>query len=247
MAGHSKWANIRHRKGAQDAKRGHMFTKLAKEITVSAKLGGGEINSNPRLRAAVSKARTYNMPKDNIEKAIKKGTGELEGVNYEEIVYEGYGPNGIAIVIEVMTDKKSRTVPEIKNILTKAGGSMAETGSVSYLFDHMGIIIIEGEGITEEDILEYVIESGSDDFEQDGENVFVIKTAMDNFHQALIKITRSLEEKPWEITQSELRYVPKAMVELDAESKEKVLNLIDALEDNEDVQNIYTNLDEAED
>ena len=245
MAGHSKWANIKHRKAAQDSKRGHQFTKIAKEIIISAKLGGGDMNSNPRLRTAVLKARSFNMPKDNIDKAIKKGTGELEGVNYEEIMYEAYGPNGIAIIIEVLTDKKSRTVPELKNLLSKAGGSMAESGSVSYLFDHMGIMLIEGENIDEDVLLEHVIESGAEDFEKDDENSYVIKIQKDNFHDTLKILTPVFEEKGWNILSSELRYVPKNLIELEKDKEEKVLTLIENLDAHDDIQNVYSNLDES--
>jgi len=245
MAGHSKWANIKHRKGAQDAKRGQQFTKIAKEIIVSAKLGGGDMNTNPRLRAAIAKGRAGNMPKDNIEKAIKKGTGELEGVNYEEIMYEAYGSNGIAIIIEVLTDKKSRTIPELKNLLTKAGGSLAEAGSVSYLFDHLGVMLIEGENIVEDELLELVIESGADDYEKDDENIYVIKTQKENFHAALSALSPVFEEKGWKVISSELRYVPKNLIELDKDKEEKVLNLIDNLDAHDDIQNVYSNLDES--
>ncbi|MES0488888.1 MAG: YebC/PmpR family DNA-binding transcriptional regulator [Leptospirales bacterium] len=245
MAGHSKWANIKHRKGAQDAKRGQQFTKIAKEIIISAKLGGGDMNTNPRLRAAIAKGRAGNMPKDNIEKAIKKGTGELEGVNYEEILYEAYGPHGIAIIIEVLTDKKSRTIPELKNILMKSSGNLAEAGSVSYLFDHLGIILIEGENIVEDELLEFVIESGADDFEKDDENIYVIKTQKENFHAALTTLTPMFEEKSWKILASELRYVPKNLIELDKDKEDKVLKLIDILDDHDDIQNVYSNLEES--
>lgn len=255
MAGHSKWANIKHRKAAADAKRGTQFTKLAKELMVSAKLGGSDANSNPRLRAAITKARSMNMPKDNIEKAIKKGAGELDGVTYEEIVYEAYGPNGVAIIIEVLTDKKSRTLPEIKNILSKAGGNMGEAGSVSYLFDHMGVILLEQGEVTEENpspeplnedaVMETVLESGAEDYEKDDENLYVVKTQKEQFHAVLDALAPAVEQKGWKIGESGLRYVPKSMIELAADAATKTARLIDNLDNHDDVQNVYSNLDES--
>ena len=242
MAGHSKWANIKHRKQAVDAKRGKIFTRLAKEITVSAKLGGGDENSNPRLRAAILKARDNNVPKDNIERAIKKGTGELDSDNYEELVYEGYAPGGIAIMIEVLTDKKTRTVPEIKSILSKAGGSMAESGAVSYLFEHKGIILIKG-NITEEELLEQVVESGAEDFEKDDENIYVVKTSKEEFNNVLNAFYKIAEAKGWEVLESELQYVPTSQIALDKSKGSAVLKLIENLENQDDVQNVFSNLE----
>ena len=173
MAGHSKWANIKHRKGAQDAKRGKIFTKIIKEITVAARLGGGDLDANPRLRKAVSNARSKNMPQDNILRAIKKGTGELEGVNYEEMIYEGYGPSGIAIYMEVITDNKNRTVSELRHILTKNGGSLAEPGSVSWLFKRIGMIVVKLANFDEEKFLQDVLECGANDFEVVENDAFI--------------------------------------------------------------------------
>lgn len=242
MSGHSKWNNIKHRKGVADAKRGKQFTKLAKEIMVSAKLGGSDISSNPRLRTAVQKARDFNVPKENIEKAIKKGAGELEGVEFEEITYEAYGPHGAAYVIEVMTDKKTRTVPELKNIFTKLGGSLGETGSVGFLFDHLGIIIVEAQDIKEEDLIDMVIEIGAEDFEIETEHEFVIKTLKDHFHSVMEALRPIVESKGWKIVQSELRYIPKTYLDLDTQAVTANLHLIDALENHDDVQNVYNNL-----
>ncbi|MDH5717373.1 MAG: YebC/PmpR family DNA-binding transcriptional regulator [Spirochaetia bacterium] len=246
MAGHSKWANIKHRKQAVDAKRGKIFTKLAKEITISAKLGGSDESSNSRLKSAVIKARENNMPKDNIERAIKKGTGELEGENYDEMIYEGYGPGGIAVIIEVLTDKKSRTVPEIKNIFTKAGGSMAEAGAVSYLFEHKGLILVKSENTSEEELFEISIECGADDFEKDDENIYALKTSKENFHSALEKLYKQIENKNIEIIESGLQYLPKAEIPLDKEKVSSVLKLIENLENHDDVQNVFTNLELTE-
>ena len=242
MAGHSKWANIKHRKGSQDAKRGQIFTRLSKEITVSAKLGGGDENSNPRLKAAVQKARQANMPKDNIEKAIKKGTGELEGVSYEEAVYEGYGNDGIAIMVEIMTDKKSRTLPEIKNIFSKAGGSLAESGAVEYLFTHTGTILIKSDGVNEEELLEAIMQAEATDFEKD-DDVYLIKTEKENFHKVLNHLEPVIEAKGWELIESGLRYLPQATIELEKEKALAAMKLIDTLENHEDVQNVYSNLE----
>jgi len=241
MSGHSKWSNIKHRKAAVDAKRGAIFTKLGKEIMVSARLGGGDLNANIRLKAAVTKAKSYNMPRDNIEKAIKKGTGELEGLSYEEAVYEAYAPGGAALIIEVLTDKKSRTIPELKNILTKNGGSMAESGAVSYLFDLIGIIIIEGDNISEDKIMEIVLDSGALDYEKDADH-FIIKTRKEDFHSAMQFITPVAESLNWKINLSEIRYVPHLMLDLDEESHARVMKLIEILEDNDDVQNVYSNI-----
>ena len=246
MSGHSKWNNIKHRKGAADAKRGKEFTKLAKEIMVSAKLGGSDLTSNPRLRTAVQKARDFNVPKDNIEKAIKKGAGELEGIEFEEITYEAYGPHGAAYVIEVMTDKKTRTVPELKNIFTKLGGSLGETGSVGFLFDHLGIIIVEAPNIKEDDLIEMVIEIGAEDFEIETEHEFVIKTLKEHFHSVMEALSPIVEARGWKIIQSELRYVAKSSLDLDAPAVAANLSLIDALENHDDVQNVYYNLHVSE-
>lgn len=242
MAGHSKWANIKHKKQAQDAKRGKIFTKLTKEITISAKIGGGDENSNPRLRTAVLKARAANVPKDNIERAIKKGTGELEGINYEEILFEGYGPNGIAVIIETMTDKKSRTLPEIKNLFSKNGGSLAENGAVSYLFDHKGIIIVEAESEKEEEIFNKSIESGAEDFESD-EGIFIIKTEKEMFHEVQKTLEPYFEENNISIIESSLQYIPGTYIDVDDDNKlESIADFIDILENHDDVQNVYTNI-----
>jgi YebC/PmpR family DNA-binding regulatory protein len=242
MAGHSKWANIKHRKGVADAKRGKQFTKLAKEIMVSAKLGGSDINSNPRLRSAVQKAREFNVPKDNIEKAIKKGAGELEGVEFEEIMYEGYGPHGAAYILEVMTDKKTRTIPELKNIFTKFGGSLAEAGAVSFLFDHLGIILLEGSDISEDSLLDIIIEIGAEDYEAESDQEFVVKTKKENFHASLEALRPIAEKNSWKITHSELRFVPKVTLDLEPAALMENQDLIDALENHDDIQNVYYNL-----
>ena len=241
MAGHSKWANIKHRKGAEDAKRAKVFTRLAKEIIVSAKLGGSDENSNPRLRAAVIKARAANMPKDNIERAIKKGAGELEGTNYEEITYEGYGPDGLAIMLEVMTDKKSRTLPEIKNLFSKNGGNLAETGAVAYSFEYKGHIIFEST-LSEDNLFELCLEAGASDFNSSPEddNYFEAYSERENFHSLLTALESKAEEL--KILESGLKYFPTNTLDLKDEKLQKAEKLLNALEDHDDVQHVFSNL-----
>lgn len=246
MAGHSKWKNIQHRKGAADAKRGAVFTKLAKEIMVAAKLGGGDETANPRLRTAVLKARQSSMPKDNIERAIKKGTGELEGVTYEEGVYEGYGPGGIAIMVEVLTDKKSRTIPELKSLFKSNGGTMAEANAVAYLFDKKGLILVEGEKITEDDIMEIALDAGAEDIEKDDEKVFAVKTTVNDFHSVLAAMEPKLAAKGYKIIESGLKYIPQSTIAVEGEKGKEALELIAVLEDYDDIQNVYSNLELTE-
>lgn len=247
MAGHSKWANIKHKKAAADAKRNKVFTKLAKEITVAARLGGDDENANSRLRTAILKARQSNMPKDNIDRAIKRGSGTSDGNSLEEIVYEGYGAGGIAIMVEVVTDKKSRTLPEIKNIFSKAGGSFAETGAVSYLFEHKGLILIEGENIDEELLFEAAVEAGAEDIEADDENIFAIKTEKENFHAVLSQMEVFTEKQSWKILESSLQYIANATITVDLEKGSAVLKLLDNLENHDDVQNVFSNLELTDD
>ena len=236
MAGHSKWANIRHRKGAQDAKRGKIFTKIIKEITVSARLGGGDQDSNPRLRKAVSNARSNNMPQENIIRAIKKGTGELEGVTYEEISYEGYGPNGIAIFIEVITDNKNRTVSELRHILSKNNGNLAEPGSVAWMFERKGEILISDYDGDEEKLLEDVLDSGADNFEIAEKNVIVTTE-----HSDLLSSRDSLEDRGYQIKSADLIMVPKSTQEIDEDNQEKIINLMETIDNHDDVNNVYSN------
>tara|TARA_Y100000768_G_scaffold356430_1_gene310787 strand:- start:226 stop:957 length:732 start_codon:yes stop_codon:yes gene_type:complete len=236
MAGHSKWANIRHRKGAQDSKRGKIFTKIIKEITVSARLGGGDQDSNPRLRKAVSNARSNNMPQDNIIRAIKKGTGELEGVKYEEMSYEGYGPNGIAIYIEVITDNKNRTVSEIRHILNKNNGSLAEPGSVSWMFERKGEIMISDFNGDEEKLFNDILESGAIDFERSDDNVFV-ETNQNN----LMNVKDKLENKGYILKSTDLIMVPKSTQAVKEENQEKIINLMEMIDNHDDVNQVYSN------
>ena len=236
MAGHSKWANIRHRKGAQDAKRGKIFTKIIKEITVSARLGGGDQDSNPRLRKAVSNARSNNMPQENIIRAIKKGTGELDGVSYEEMNYEGYGPSGIAIFIEVITDNKNRTVSELRHILNKNDGNLAEPGSVAWMFERKGEILISNFHGNEEKLLEDILDSGAENFEINEENVMVITD-----QNSLLISRDSLENRGYQIQSADLVMIPKSTQHINEDEQERIINLMETIDNHDDVNNVYSN------
>mgnify|MGYP001238695980 FL=1 len=240
MAGHSKWANIRHRKGAQDQKRGKIFTKIIKEITISSRLGGGDLTANPRLRKAVSNAKSNNMPADKIERAIKKGTGELDGVIYEEISYEGYGPGGVAILMNVITDNKNRSVAEIRHILSKYNGNLGENGSVSWMFDKEGQIVLSSNTNNEDTTFEAAIEAGAEDFQINGD-IYLVSTTSDK----LMEVRDLLENLGYEIRSAEIEMVPKTIQKLEKKDSEMVLELLDALEDNDDVNKLYTNFDFA--
>lgn len=236
MAGHSKWANIRHRKGAQDSKRGKIFTKIIKEITVAARLGGNDQDSNPRLRKAVSNARSNNMPQDNIIRAIKKGTGELDGIDYEEMSYEGYGPNGIAIFIEVITDNKNRTVSELRHILNKNNGDLAEPGSVAWMFERKGEILISEFIGDEEDLLDDIVDSGADDFERVDSGVLVTTDQSE-----LLNSKDALEKKGYSIKSADLIMVPKSTQAVNEEDQEKIINLMETIDNHDDVNQVYSN------
>ena len=242
MSGHSKWATIKHAKGAADAKRGQVFTKLIKEISISARMGGGSPDANPRLRTAILKARAANMPKDNIDRAIKKGTGELEGVNYEELVYEAYAPGGVAIFIEVLTDNKNRAAADIRNILTRAGGQLATSGSVSRLFKRQGVITLDGEKYTEDAVMEAALEGGAEDVSASG-GIIEVTSAPEDFESVL----NALQTKEFETMSASVSMVPEAEVSLDNDGTAKALRLIDKLEENDDVQNVYSNISVPED
>ncbi len=242
MSGHSKWATIRHKKGAQDAKRGKIFTKLIKEITVSAKLGGGDIEANPRLRTAVLKAKTENMPKDNIERAIKKGTGDLEGVDYVELTYEAYGPGGVAILIDALTDNKNRTAADVRSMLTKNGGNLGETGCVSYLFQRKGIITFPADTCSEDEMFEAALESGAEDVSTQGDEYEVI-TAVEEFADVL----EALQAKGFQENSSEITRIPDVNISLEPDKTAKALRLIEKLDDLDDVQSVSTNLDIPDD
>jgi len=236
MAGHSKWANIKHRKAAQDSKRAKVWTKILKEITVAAKIGGGDIDSNPRLRTAVIAARGVNVPKDTLDRAIKKGTGELEGVNYEEVVYEGYGPFGIAIMMEALTDNKQRTVAEIRHLLSKHGGNLGENGSVNWNFTRKGNIIVNGEGIEEDDIMMEALEAGAEDITRDGDNFTVLTdpNAFNDVHEAL--------KESYEIVHADIEQIPGTTVKIETlEDATKYMKLFDLLDDHDDLQKVWDN------
>ena len=238
MAGHSKWANIRHRKGAQDQKRGKIFTKIIKEITISARLAGGDPNANPRLRKAISNAKSNNMPSDKIERAIKKGTGELDGVIYEEITYEGFGPGGVAIMMDVITDNKNRSVADIRHLLAKYKGNLGESGSVSWIFDKKGQIIVSSESNDEEIVFDSALVAGAEDF-QTHDDIFIISTKP----ELLMKVRDALESQGYNIISAEIDMVPNSFQKLDGQEADRALNLLNTLEDNDDVNKLYSNFD----
>jgi len=235
MAGHSKWANIQHRKGRQDAKRGKIFTKIIKEITVAARLSGGDVTMNPRLRAAVAEAKEENMPADNIMRAIKKGTGELEGVNYEEIRYEGYGINGAAIIIDCLTDNKQRAVADVRHALTKFGGNLGTDGSVAFMFKHCGSLVFEP-GVSEDKVMEAALEAGAEDVVTDEDGSIEVITAASDF----ITVKEALEAAGLKPVLSEVTMKPLNEVEFAGDDAIKMQKILDALEDLDDVQDVYT-------
>jgi YebC/PmpR family DNA-binding regulatory protein len=238
MSGHSKWATIKHKKGAADAKRGQMFTKLIKEISIAARMGGGDIEGNPRLRTAILKARAANMPKDNVDRAIKKGTGELEGSVYEELTYEAYAPGGGAMLIEVLTDNKNRAAAEIRNLLNRSGANLGTTGSVSYLFKRKGVLTYDGEAYTEDQIMEAAIDAGADDVvNEDG--TLIVYTDPTTFEAVL----NAMNAKSFETLGAEISMVPDTYIPADGDMAGRVQKLIDKLEENEDVQNVYHNIE----
>jgi YebC/PmpR family DNA-binding regulatory protein len=239
MAGHNKWSKIKRAKGANDAKRGKIYTKLIREITVAAKEGGPDPEGNPRLRTAIATARGENMPKDNIERAIKKGSGGLDNVVYEEAVFEGYGPNGAAVIIDVLTDNRNRVVPEIRHALSKHGGNLGENGSVAWNFETQGYLAIEKkEGLEEETLMELALEAGAIDFQAD-EQGFEVFTEPTDF----VDVKTALEKHGIELAKAQISKLPKTMVALEGKDAEKMLKIIEVLEDNDDVQNVWTNAD----
>ena len=239
MSGHSKWSTIRHKKAAADAKRGKAFTKLIKEITVAARMGGGDIEANPRLRTAVLAAKAENMPKDNIDRAIKKGTGELEGVSYEEIVYEGYGPGGVAILVEVTTDNKNRAASDIRHIFSKNGGNLGEAGCVAWMFSKKGSIVFNKSEVAEEEIMEVALDAGADDV-QDQEDQYEVTTPWEDFEA----VKSAFDEKGFKYEMAEVSMVPQTTVRIEEEKQaQQLLRLMDALDDCDDVQDAYANFD----
>ncbi len=238
MSGHSKWASIKHKKGAVDAKRGKAFTKLIKELTVAARMGGADPNFNPRLRTAVAAAKAANMPKDNIDRAVKKGTGDLDGVHYEEVVYEGYGPAGVALIVEVLTDNRNRTVADIRYILSRNSGRLGETGSVSYMFEKRGVVSIDKSGIDEDRLMGDALDAGALDVIDEG-STFEVITEPSDFEA----VRGALEKKDFSISEASVTMLPKNSVAVTGKDAERMLRLMDALEDNDDVQNVYANFD----
>jgi len=242
MSGHSKWSTIKRKKGAADAKRGKMFTKLIKEITIAAREGGGDPGANPRLRLAVDNAKAANMPADNIERAIKKATGELEGVIFHELTYEGYGPSGVAVMVEVATDNKNRTVAAVRHLFSKYNGSLAENGSVAWMFERKGVITLPTQDKTEDDIMDIVLEAGAEDLQTE-EDFFEVQTDLESFDP----VRKALLAKELQVENASLQWLAKNVVKVNGEDAEKVIKLIDALEESDDVQNVYANADFDED
>ncbi len=238
MSGHSKWHSIKHKKGALDAKRGRMFTKLIKEITIAARIGGGDPEGNPRLRKAVLDAKGVNMPADNIKRAIQKGTGELEGGQLEEIMYEGYAPGGVAMLVEVVTDNRNRTVSEIRHVFSKNGGNMGESGSVSWMFHKKGYIAIEKSKADEEMLMTLAIDAGADDFQSD-ESMYEIYTAQEAFEDVLNKI----KAKNIETVSAEISMIPQNYIKVEGKTAQQVVKLMEALDEHDDVQHVYANFD----
>ncbi len=239
MSGHSKWANIKHKKGAEDAKRGKIFTKLVKEIIVAARMGGGDPNANPRLRAAIQNAKSNNLPKDKVDRSIKKGTGELEGVSYEEVKYEGYGPGGAAVLVESLTDNKNRTVSDVRHVFSKHGGKLGENGCVDWMFDKKGWIAVRKSDTDEETLMTVALDAGAEDLrEEDAENFEIITPP-----EALEDVKAALDEAGIAYENDEITMLPQTYINLSGKEAEQMFKLMDALDDNDDVQKVYTNAD----
>ena len=243
MSGHSKWSTIKHRKAAQDAKRGKAFTKLIKELTIAARMGGGELDANPRLRTAVANAKSQSMPKDNIDRAIKKGAGELDGVIFEEIIYEGYGPHNVAIIVEVMTDNRNRSIASVRHAFNKCNGNLGAANSVQYMFDRLGSIMIDKTVINEDELTELILDAGAEEINTEDPESFQIITATADFDT----VRSYLEEKDVAMISAEVIWNPQNRVEIDDLKKaEQVIKLIDILEDDDDVNNVHSNFDISE-
>ena len=243
MSGHSKWATIRHKKGAADAKRGKVFTRLIKELMVAARMGGGNPEGNPRLRAAVLAAKAENMPKDNIDRAIKKGTGELEGVNYEEMMYEGYGPGGVAVLVDIMTDNRNRAASEVRHIFSRNNGNLGEAGCVAWMFNKKGSIVFDKKAVQEEELLELALEAGAEDV-KDEEDQFEVVSSPEDF--AAVKT--AFDEKGLKYELAEITMAPQTTVRIeDPKMAQQLLRLMDTLEESDDVQNVYANFDIPDD
>ena len=238
MSGHSKWHTIKHKKGAADAKRGRVFTKIIKEITVAARVGGGDPNGNPRLRTVLAAAKAANMPKDNIEKAIKKGTGELAGVSYDEVSYEGYGPGGVAMFVQALTDNRNRTLPEIRHLFSKYGGNLGESNCVGWMFEKKGYLVVAKSAASEDTLMEVVIEAGGDDVREDGDN-WEIFTPTERLEQ----VREAISGKGIAVATAEVSMVPKNTVKVEGKNAQRVLAMMEGLEEHDDVQNVWANFD----
>ena len=242
MSGHSKWSTIKHKKGAADAKRGKIFTKLIKEITVAARMGGGDPEGNPRLRTAISAARAENMPKDNIERGIKKGTGELEGVAYEEASYDGYGPGGAAVLVDCLTDNKNRSVADIKHLFERYGGNLGEPGCVTWIFEQRGLVVFEKDKVDEDQLIDLALEAGAEDVIEE-ETEFEVVTAPTDFET----VKKAIDDAGLPYTLAEVTKIPKNMVKIEGKKAQQMINLMQALEDHDDVNHVYANFDIADD
>jgi YebC/PmpR family DNA-binding regulatory protein len=243
MSGHSKWHSIKHKKAAADSKRGRLFTRLIREMTVAARAGGGDVNSNPRLRLAVANAKAANMPAENIKRAIMRGTGELPGVSYEDVNYEGYGPGGVALFMRVLTDNRNRTVAELRHILSKNGGNLGEAGCVSWMFERKGYFVVEKTAASEEKLLDIVLNAGADDMREDGDNYEIFSTP-----EKFEEVKAALEAARIPLAVAEISMIPQSYVKLEGKDAQTMLKLMEALEEHEDVQNVWANfdIDEAE-
>ncbi len=240
MSGHSKWSSIKHKKALKDARRGKLFTKLIKEITVAARMGGGDVNANPRLRTAVTTARQNSMPADNIDRAIKKGTGELEGVTYDEVTYEAYGPGGVAILIQALTDNRNRTVADLRSIITKHGGNLAAAGAVGWMFTKAGLITVERAGVDEDKVMELALEGGADDVRDSGD-ILEIVTTPEKFEG----VKAALEQAKVPLASAEVTMIPSSTVAITGKPVEQMVKLLEAVEDHDDVQSVSSNMDVA--
>jgi YebC/PmpR family DNA-binding regulatory protein len=240
MSGHSKWSTIKHKKGRADAKRGKIFTKIIREITVSTREGGGDLDANPRLRAAVQAAKAANMPADNVKRAIQRGTGELPGAAYEQVQYEGYGPGGVAVLLEVLTDNRNRTTPEVRHLFAKHGGNLGENGCVSWVFDRKGTILVpRGEDLDEDRVMELVLEAEAEDFDADDQDYYRISTAAEDLH----RVKDHLEERGVTVEAAMLEMEPSSTTRVEGKPAQQVLRLLEAFDDHEDVQNVWANFD----
>ena len=238
MSGHSKWAQIKRKKAVVDAKRGQVFTKIIKEITVAARLGGGDEDANPRLRQAVLSAKAANMPADNVKRAVQKGTGELPGISYEEAMFEGYGPGGVAIMVEVTTDNRKRTVAELRHLITKHGGNLGETGCVAWMFNKKGLITVEKNSVNDESLLDSILTGGGDDF-SDEDDVYVVESIPDQ----MLSVREQLEADGFSVILSEIMLTPQNSVSVEGETAKRVIQLLEALDDHDDVQKVSANFD----